>query len=182
MSSILRSKLFAYGVVSTGVAAALVSHVYNQRQNFYSAAVQMHRSTGSAIVSRRCSERCRSPGQRGMLADHRGVRYDVELPVGVVDLGKLCGFSVYTRRISVQGHLLRNFEDYRGRGMSSVRHFDHHNGRLKPTYTSVRGHHTALLRQIMVLRDGIYASIDLFPVSNEVVERWQWSVPKRSLN
>ena len=51
MSSILRSKLFAYGVVSTGVAAALVSHVYNQRQNFYSAAVQMHRSTGSAIVS-----------------------------------------------------------------------------------------------------------------------------------
>lgn len=52
MSGILRSKLFAYGVVSTGIAVALVSHVYNQRQNFYSAAVQMHRSTGSAIVSR----------------------------------------------------------------------------------------------------------------------------------
>ena len=51
MSGLLRSKLFAYGIVSTGLAVALISHVHNQRQNFYSAAVQMHRSTGSAIVS-----------------------------------------------------------------------------------------------------------------------------------
>lgn len=100
----------------------------------------------------------------------------------VVDLGKLCSFSVYTRWISVQGHLLRNFEDYRGRGMSSVWQFDQHNGRLKLTDTSVWGHHSALLRQIMVLRNGIYASINLFPVSNEVMERWRPSVLTRSLN
>jgi hypothetical protein len=48
--------------------------------------------------------------------------------------------------------------------------------------TSGSGDHSALLRQIMVLCDGIYASIDLFPASNKVMERWQWSVLTRSLN
>lgn len=52
MSSIIRSQLFAYGILSTGITIALVSHVYNQRLNFYATAVQLAGNSGSLIVSR----------------------------------------------------------------------------------------------------------------------------------
>jgi hypothetical protein len=101
-----------------------------------------------------------------MLADHHGVRYDVELPVGIVDLGKLCGIPVHTRRISVQGHFLWNFEDYRGRGLSPLSYSCNTRELKLMIGTSDSGDHSALLRQVMVLRDGIHASIDLLPVSS----------------
>lgn len=120
-----------------------------------------------------------------MSTDDYGVRYDVELPVGVVDLGKLCSISVHTRRISVQGHLLRNFEDYRGRGVLAVGCSCNARHSKLMISTSGSGDLSAFLRQIMVFRNGIYASIDFFPVSNKVMEDgngWQWSVLTRSLN
>ena len=112
LSGILRSKLFAYGVVSTGIAAALVSHVYNQRQNFYSAAVQMHRSTGSAIVSPVDAQHA----QRGE-PDVELMQYDVERSsFRFIDPRQFCGISLYTHRIPLQVHILWDSKDNRSRG------------------------------------------------------------------
>ncbi|GHJ89991.1 hypothetical protein NliqN6_6393 [Naganishia liquefaciens] len=47
---ILQSKLLAYGVLSTGLALAVLSNAWNSRRNFYASAVQVASSNGSLLV------------------------------------------------------------------------------------------------------------------------------------
>lgn len=51
LSSFLRSRFLAYAVISTCLAAALVSQVYHERGSFYASAVQLHGSNGGMLVS-----------------------------------------------------------------------------------------------------------------------------------
>jgi hypothetical protein len=48
---LLQSKLLAYGVLSTGLALAVLSNAWNSRRNFYASAVQVASSNGSLLVS-----------------------------------------------------------------------------------------------------------------------------------
>lgn len=48
---LLQSKLLAYGVLSTGLALAVLTNAWNARRNFYASAVQVGSSNGSILVS-----------------------------------------------------------------------------------------------------------------------------------